>query len=350
MKTKIPTTNLARTPKSGSAPAPGVAGCASRSAVGARCWHERLKPFGTSGFSARARETAPGAGAFPFLAFTLIEVMVAISLLSLIVIALMAVFNSTQAAFRASVTQTDVLASGRAAIDLITDDLRGLAPSMGYSNVSTVNFRGPVNFYVTDSGNPPLVQSLTASSGTRTNMQQDIFILSKGNQNGVPTWYGTGYAVYLSPSNTYSLYRFSTNRPVAQPSAVSNLFYVDFGNFLSRPNSGNYSHLLDGVVGFHVRPYDANGVLIVTNQVNIRTNFFTAGTGYVFYSNALPGAVEIEMATLEDRTLQRADSRPGDVPLPPNDSRTLYLEGQASKVHVFRQRVSIPNVDSSVYQ
>ena len=45
--------------------------------------------------------------------------LVVMALLSLIVLALMAVFNSTQTAFRASVTQTDILEAGRAAMDLI---------------------------------------------------------------------------------------------------------------------------------------------------------------------------------------------------------------------------------------
>lgn len=275
--------------------------------------------------------------------------MVVVVLLSFIILALMAVFNSTQSAFRASVTQTDVLESGRAAMDLITDDLRGLAPSLGESNNLANNFRGVANFYVTDSGIPPLLQSLVASSSTRTNSQQDFFILSRGNLNGVATWYGTGYAVCLSPSNVYSLYRFSTNRPVAQSLSASNLFWGDFYNFITYPNNGSYSHLLDGVIGFRVRAFDANGSLITTNLMNISTNAFP-NSGYVFYSNSLPGAVEIEMATIEDRTLQRAESRPGDLPLPPNDSRTKYLQDQADKVHVFRQRVAIPNVDPSVYQ
>ena len=42
-------------------------------------------------------------------AFSLVEVLVVISLLSLIVLALMQVFSTTQQAFRASVTQQDVL-------------------------------------------------------------------------------------------------------------------------------------------------------------------------------------------------------------------------------------------------
>ena len=46
-------------------------------------------------------------------AFTLVEVLVVVVLMSFIILALMAVFNSTQAAFRASITQTDVLEGGR---------------------------------------------------------------------------------------------------------------------------------------------------------------------------------------------------------------------------------------------
>jgi type II secretory pathway pseudopilin PulG len=272
-------------------------------------------------------------------AFTLVEVLVVMVLLSLIVLALMAVFSSTQNAFRASVTQTDVLEGGRAAMDLITGDLREMTPSFGRSNVIS----GPVNFCVTNYNYAPFYQSLVASSGTRTNVQQNFFILSAGNSNGVPMWYGTGYAVYLSPTNLYSLYRFSAGRPVASSGALSNLFYTDFRNFISVPN--NYSHLLDGVLGFRIQAFDPNGGLIVTNRMNVRTNSSPDGTGLVFYSNALPASVEIEMATLEDRTLQRASTWTNSSILQSN-----YLVQQAGKVHVFRQRVSIPNVDPSAYQ
>ncbi len=160
-----------------------------------------------------ARPSAVG----PRLGFTLVEVMVVMTLLTFIVIALMGVFGATQSAFRASLTQTDVLESGRAAMDLITSDLRTMAPSGG------TNF-GPVNFYVNAYLNSaPLVQPLVASGASRTNVQQNVFILSRGNLNGVPTWYGTGYAVWLSPDHIYSLYRFSASLPVAQPGAAYNL-------------------------------------------------------------------------------------------------------------------------------
>ena len=50
------------------------------------------------------------------------------------------------------------------------------------------------------------------------------------------------------------------------------------------------------------------------------------------------------MATVEDRSLQRAEVPPFPT------ARNNYLVQQAGKVHVFRQRVAIPNVDPSVYQ
>jgi hypothetical protein len=49
------------------------------------------------------------------------------------------------------------------------------------------------------------------------------------------------------------------------------------------------------------------------------------------------------MATLEDRTLQHAESIPSLI------AQSNYLSQQSGKVHVFRQRISIPNVDRSAY-
>jgi prepilin-type N-terminal cleavage/methylation domain-containing protein len=289
----------------------------------------------------------------PFVrAFTLIEVMVVVTLLSLIVLALMTVFNSTQRAFRASVTQSDVLEGGRAVMDLITEDVRKMSPSFGNSN-NAVNGLGPVNFWVmNNTAYSSLHQSLvgvTDPAIQRTNIVESFFVLSSGNQNGVPTWYGAGYAVYESPTNLYSLYRFSTNRPMASANATSNLFYADFENFLNFPN--NYSHLIDGVINLRVRAYDTNGTWMLLNQKNVTTNemifsgeLIPHEVGYIFYSNALPASVEIEMATLEDRTLQRAESRPFGA------LRDTYLQNQSGAVHVFRQRVSILNVDPAAYQ
>ena len=287
-------------------------------------------------------------------AFTLIEVMVVVVLLSLIVLALMAVFNSTQAAFRASVTQADVLESGRAVMDQMTADLRVMSPSFGrYDLANYAN--DAVNFFA---GAPPpatLIQPLVGGTSRRTNALDNIFILSRGNANGVPTWYGVGYAVepYKPSGPLYSLYRFATNHPVAAVDPAF-IFTNEFRAFLAAVTNG--SHLMDGVVALTVRAYDVNGRWMTANIIaspggpttnkNVKYVPLQWGqVGFYMFSNTLPASVEIEMGVLEDRVLQRAESLSGS-----SRAQSNYLAGAAGQVHVFRQRVSIPNVDPSAYQ
>ena len=287
------------------------------------------------------------------LAFSLIEVMVVMVLLSLIVIALMSVFSSTQTAFRAAATQSDVLEGGRNAMDLIADDLRQMTPSSGRS-FGAVNFYSVQTNYFSPAPASPLFQSLAGVSypnTQRTNILENFFVLSRENMNGNLNWIGVGYAVCASPASFYSLYRFTTNHPVSAYPDPTFLFTHDFANFLANVTSA--SHLLDGVVHLRVRAYDGNGFWMNTSRTNApSTNYVVWATGFVwgepysldFYSNAVPASVEVELGLLEDRTLQRAESI--GTPL----AQSNYLAQQAGKVHVFRQRVSIPNVDPTAYQ
>jgi len=291
-------------------------------------------------------------------AFTLIEILMVMTLLSLIVLALMAVFNSTQTAFRASVTQTDVLEGGRAAMDLMSSDLRQMAPSLGGSNgfVNILNPQTPVNFYVNTNFNfsPALVQSLPPGSGAvRTNVLQDFFVLSRGNLNGSPAWIAVGYAVDAA-SQTYlnPLYRFymATNVAAANPQTL----FTNFTFAIWNRSLTNWSHLLDGVVALTVHAYNPSGVWMTNGFSYGYTNKpqnvlflppVSGETGVCMFSNALPAAVEIQLAVLEDRTLQRASTWPNG-----SLQQSNYLAQQIGTVHIFRQRVNIPNVDPSAYQ
>ena len=308
--------------------------------------------------------------------FSLVEVLVVITLLSLIVLALMAVFNSTQTAFRSSVTQTDVLEGGRAAVDMMTADLRQMAPSFASSNgivipspqaaspagytTNAVNFYAGTNLYYSTQ---PLSQSLAGSAQRRTNVLDNFFILSRGNLNGQPMWFGTGYAVNPAATNDlYPLYRFylATNVAAAPNPAV--LFNTFMSSLVTAGyTNANWSHLLDGVVVLTVRAYDPNGMWITNGYTfgytNIAKNVVflppVLGGGFCMFSNTLPAAVEVELGVLEDRTLQRAESlaiagQPPSPTLAP--IQWQYLQNQAGKVHLFRQRVTIRDVDPSAYQ
>ncbi len=289
-------------------------------------------------------------------AFTLIEVMVVVALLALMIVALMAVFSNTQRAFRANLTQTDVLESGRMTMDLIRGDLEAMAPSFGRSNV--VFFGSPtndINFSValTELASPPspLIQPLVGGNQQRTNLLETFFILSRGNIGGSPSWIGTGYLVNSnSPDGAlYPLYRFYmvTNMMTGTPASLYNAY-------VSTPatNATVWSHLLDGVVDLTVRAFDLNGVWMTNGygfgQSNTLKNaeFLAPEFGEVpfyMFSNSLPASVEIEMGVLEDRALEHAESLNGAL-------QTGYLQKQSGAVHLFRQRATIRNVDPSAYQ
>jgi hypothetical protein len=328
----------------GSTPAPGVAGRASRPAVRngtAVAFREFSRITGV--FREGAKNHTRG-GCAPR-AFTLVEILVVVVLMSLIVLALMAVFSSTQAAFRASITQTDVLEGGRSVMGLIKSDLEPMTPAFGVSN-GAVNFYANNNFYQYQSGSAPLVQSLAGSAQTRTNVLENFFILTRQNT----TWTGTGYIVDTTSTNYINpLYRFSISTNVM----AWNVPAVLYTNFLNTSFT-NMSHLMDGVVHLTVRAYDNNGYWM-TNTYNFAGGQITTNrnvwfsppvlgeVGFSMFSNTLPASVEIQLGLLEDRTLQRAQSISGL-------TQSNYLAQQAGKVHLFRQRIPIRNVDPSAYQ
>ncbi len=278
-------------------------------------------------------------------AFSLIEVLVVVSLMALIVLALMAVFSSTQRAFRAAVTQTDVLEGSRAAMDLMASDLRGLTPSDG------IYYFGAMNFLVTNnaSHSDPLVQSLPGGTYSRSNLLQEVFILNHQNTG----WWGVGYAVSLNSSgDLYSLYRLQYPSPpgTTDPSTIFTNQVVQ--NFFLDPTNGG-SQLISGVVHFVVRAYDTNGTWIPygfavgqTNSLKQSWFFPLVGgeAGFAMYSNNVPASVELELGVIEDSTLQRAES------LPTTALQAQYLSDKSGVVHLFRQRVNIPNVDPTAYR
>ena len=284
------------------------------------------------------------------------EILVVVSLLSLIVLALMAVFSSTQKAFRAAVTQSDVLEGSRAAVELMASDLRGLTPSGGGSN-GAVNFFALDNDYSPAMKYLPLVQTLPPGTTNRMNVLNYFFVLGRENTK----WTGVGYAVNVTNvAPLYPLYRFYAETNIsASPRALFDLFVstIDQGQW----TNANMSHVLDVVIHLAVRAGDLDGYWqtngYTLNQKRPPNVWYSAPAwrtwgevGFYFFSNTVPASVELELGVLEDRTLARAESLPNNAPAaPPNDRRTLYLQDQSGAVHLFRQRVSIPNVDPSAY-
>jgi len=342
-------------------------------------------------------------------AFSLIEILVTITLLSFIVIGLLIMFNQTQRAFKAGMMQTDVLENGRATIDMIVRDLELLTPSHGPNwppNANPKQQIHAVNFYVAPDPvqTPPLLQYLAYPPGStpmppRTNVAEHFFILSQFNQD----WIGTGYQIIRDNPSALagSLYRFtSTNAPRGAPYGLFYNMYDTMSDSATRTFTPPYNdnrqiygvysgmtsnRIADGVVHLRVRTFDRNGAPLfpdpralfgalwpgwqspyqlfstnITYTSGYRAVTNTAGgwgsdptfgaaaapdeVACVFWSNAVPAYVELELGILEPKVLQRYKSIGYGTP-----AGRAYLSNNVAQVHLFRQRIPIRNVDFTAY-
>ena len=283
-------------------------------------------------------------------AFSLIEVMVAVSLLSFIIVGLLAMFFQVQRAFRAGTAQADIMEGGRATMGLIVRDLQ---------EMTACNFEFVTNCVVVPSvGAADRLQDIPTGS-QRTNFFQDIALLSRFNDG----WIGTTYRVSNAVNGVGVLYRFVTNRsretlPVDNFIAISNV--SESVSFVTGLGDSRFARVLDGVVGLTITALDTNGQVYFNNDPSLAPGP-TEARGYTivnrhivqpdfygFRSDALPAYLDIELSILEPSTLAKFRGRE-DI----SQAQALeYLQRQIGRTHVFRQRVAIrPSATqvSSVY-
>jgi type II secretory pathway pseudopilin PulG len=243
------------------------------------------------------------------IAFSLVEVMVAVGLLTVIIIALLAMFYQTQRAFRGGLTQIDVLENGRAALQLISREMREMAAA-GEPGVTNFNFA--------------LVRKSTLdspASGFRY-MINDLTFLRRVNDD----WIGTVYKVAQPEYGAGILHRFTTN--------VVRTNVVALDRFLGTvvPGVGGFNRIVDGVVHFEVFAYDQSGNLIPQPEPQ---------GGYLFSSNDLPAYIDLELGLLEPKSFEqfriRAEKSQAD------GLRYLTNQWVAGRVHLFKDRIAIHN-------
>ena len=62
-------------------------------------------------------------------AFSLIEILVAVALMSFIVLGLLTMFNQTSRVFRGGMAQVDIMVGGRVIMDIILREMEQISPS-----------------------------------------------------------------------------------------------------------------------------------------------------------------------------------------------------------------------------
>ena len=267
-------------------------------------------------------------------AFSLIEIMVAVSLLALIIVGLLAMFYQVQRAFRAGTAQVDILEGGRATMSVLTRDLQEMA---------STRFDGSMNFLVVPSEftrRPPdsaTVQRLP-SSALRDNYLRDFCFLSRANDE----WIATAYRVAGSATGVGTLYRMQVRRTNDSNPLISEQVIRDLSWMVatSRVDHTNFHQVVDGVVHLWADAYTGDGLLSSNAFFHVAGQASTLSYG--FTNRALPAFVDLELAILEPGAVEkfraRLDSAAPDTPTP---QATTFLEKQIGRTHFFRQRVAI---------
>lgn len=273
-------------------------------------------------------------------AFSLMELLLAVSISIIIIGALYTIFHHTQRALIASVTQVDVLESGRAAMDIITRDLAQITASGVAGGTNLLCFQSPTY--------KPVRQAL-ADGSVRTNVLQEVYLLSRVGKE----WTQTGYRVLYASNGVGTLARFTftTNFYNRRPS--SNML-AHLARIVIEQEPTNFMALAEGVIHFRLQPYDELGLLIswdttnrLTNkwlypQLLLGTNVFVwkdrepTETRYAFLSNALPSYLELELGILEPRARDQFQAfAAGSV------MAERFLSNRAGQVHLFKQRIPL---------
>lgn len=313
-------------------------------------------------------------------AFTLLELMVAVSVMTLVIYTLYALFNQTQMALRKNAAQVDVNEGGRAAMEMIVRELSQMETS-GYPAITDprtlLTYSGSKSFHsrITP-GNSALLlayqsDALTSerddedlAEGFRTNILQDFTFTGRGDSG----FFVTSYRVIGATNGIGTLARYQTNgtlRVTAPGQALLNkteLFNRFFFDPIVSATNSLFEPIADGVIHFRISPYDQLGRPLGHGSLyydplglnlerlgaagqalyQVATNRPVDGTlmqdldghSQVQFYGALPEYFDLEMAVVEPQVLKQVRALPKAM-------QANYLGRQIGKVTLFRQRIPI---------
>ena len=268
-------------------------------------------------------------------AFSLIEIMVAVSLLAIIIVGLLAMFYQTQRAFRSSSTQMDVMEGGRAAVQLLNRELQEMI-STGSQGRPNAIFAEDKNY----TSGPQL-------PSTPAILQNISFVIRNNDDWKIVAYHATNpsRATTNVPAFTFSRFVFVTNA-AAQ-------IVADILDAIGSPRKGQlyfpypeddpgvtlFHRVLDGVTHFVITPFTPEGAIDMAARIsNQWLDFlYTNSNPETIFTNPFPAALDLELGVLEPRALDKFQAKLRDNP----QSAFRYLTNQAASIHLFRQRIPI---------
>jgi prepilin-type N-terminal cleavage/methylation domain-containing protein len=205
--------------------------------------------------------------------FTLIELMVAAGITTLLLLGMTGIFDQSMKAWRLSSRRGDAEREVRAALATLKRDLKGAVISSSlpmYTGIADTSFVG-----ISSTNFPNLAP--TNASGTWSNVSSILFFATTQGANAAGTGdlSGVGYYVAWSPSDNggrgaYNLYRYYQ---------TPSLFFSNgLTNFLVSSNRLYRANDRDEVVGANVINFWAQLVVVPPGILANPSNFPTSGS------------------------------------------------------------------------
>lgn len=269
--------------------------------------------------------------------YSLVEIMVAMTLLTVIVVGLMLTLNQTQRALRASGAQTDTLENGRAFLSLLS---REMGEVVNFHDSVTNAYRFAA-IYRPSGGQ--LQQTIPGGKGlVRTNELQSFCLVVPSKEiNG---WRAIFYDFRESLAARHVVDIYRAERSFQRWQLTNNLAELQrsffSGTFTPDRNTNDFSKMLSGVIHLRFQAYDrTNGYPVVplNGAGNRPRGYFFANPANIVPQPPVyfPDSVEVELGLLDSDTYKRSKAIENTTTL------ETFLADRAANVQLFRQRITI---------
>lgn len=289
--------------------------------------------------------------------FSLLEMLMAVTITTFITISLYAIFDQTQKAFRSGLAQVDVLEAGRAASEILDADIRQIVPNpleFRSGRVSIDNnesFRAyPFNFWVDNRSTFGALGGSVLSGNSITTAHQNVLFFHRKNDEltavgyfNVPIALNWGGRRPPRAPVISTLYRFSATRKLS--ALNEQVFQNILQAFLAGPiawqqnptRDYQYQEILSGVVQMRWSPFAPNGEWwqFVEDPLVRRAGGSSFLSGLTAGGNVVPAQVEYELMVLEEETLKQYIILGEANAIQARD----FLGEHVQHIHYFRKRI-----------
>ncbi len=273
-------------------------------------------------------------------AFTLVEILTAVAITTIIVFALVSMFNTSIKALQTANRQTDIWEAARSTFGILKND------------IGEVTTGGPIDRLNLFAANqPPLIV------GGFDFRLQDIFLLSQENNQFNFTAFLVGKDRDADPADAgvMTLYYYRTNYSavsgtiadldqalrvpplgVNKALAARDQYLVDVANGITTNRA--VSVLAKGLVHLRIVAYAIDGRAFTNSNLltpPLPPDHFIDADTVLFQGDMLPSSVDLEMFVLEPDRIAEYKSQGGAI------ARRNYLDKHVNSVQLFRTRIPV---------